>query len=277
MGEILYAGSIHKVEQAKIDAARLTQKARNERSAAESDLQRFSAMLGNRRRMDAAGKQIENINRAIAKNIDAKVSGDLNGQIRIAEELGANTTMAAAAGVGGSSVEAYNDTVRLRAAMAQEQTDRAFNSDLIAAGEDKGTTLTNAVAGLDNNVYMASMDRRVFVDHKKMGPFERVWTIGAAAAATYFGGPQAGQAVLSLSSARQAARNGDFGTASQQFDNSIKSAVGSYKQSRDVGWDRDGFFNERPAPVPQVPQINVTPMERYDPYRYSNFGASFKG
>lgn len=254
MGEILYAGSIHRIEQAKIDAARLTQAAKNERSGAESALARFSADLGNKRRMDAAGQQIARIEMNMAKNADAKASGDLNTQIALAEELGRSTTMASAAGVGGSSVEAYNRTVKLRAAMGQEQSDRAYNSDMWAAGQDKGTTLTNAVAGLDNNAYRANLDYTQYVDHSKMGIFQRVATLGIAAAATYFGGPQAGMAVIGVSESMQAAKNGNFAAASQGMTQAVQNGVGGFQAARETGGQ--GFWNASKASP--LPQINAT-------------------
>lgn len=256
MGQIIYADAIHRVEQAKIDAARLTQAASNERSAAESALARFSADLGNKRRMDAAGDQIANINRIISRNQDAKVSGDLNQEIALAEELGRSTTMAAAANLGGSSVSVYNQTVKLRAALQRDQGDRAFNSDIWAAGQDKGNTIRNAVAGLDNSAYRANLDYTKYVDHKKMGIFERVAWLGAAATATYFGGPQGGQAVLSMMDAKNSANNGDFASASASVNGAIKATVGAVQDYRQTGGN--GFFNTRAGSNPQLPQINVT-------------------
>lgn len=270
MGDILYAGAIHRVNQAKIDGERLTQAAHNERQGAESELARFSAALNNNRRMDAAGAQIENIQRAIARNSDAKAAGDLNGQIAVAEELGSSATMAAAAGVGGSSIAAYNRTIRLRSAMGQEEQNRAFASDTFAAGEDIKNTELNAVSGLDNNSYRASLDYTKYVDDHKMSLFQRIATVGLAAAATYYGGPQAGMAVIGMSEAKQAADNGDYAGAGQAIEGAVQNGVGGFKAARTTGFN--GFFNTAPAPVPQLPTMPSYSPPPTSPYAYGTYG-----
>lgn len=200
--------------------------------------------------MDAAGKNIAALASNIAKNIEAKASNDINGQIALAEETGRASTMAAAAGVGGSTVDAFNATVRLRAGMQQEQSDRAFASDLYAANQDKGAILYEAVAGLDNNQYRANLDYRKFVDHKKMGVFQQIATLGVAAAATYFGGPQAGQAVIDVSTGINQAQNGDFAGASASLDGAVSGAFGAVKDTRSMGGKP--FFSKAGANVPQL-------------------------
>lgn len=200
--------------------------------------------------MDAAGTQMAAIQSAIAKNLDAKAAGDFQGQIALAEELGASATMAASAGIGGSTVDAYNGTVRLAAAMQQEAQDRAFYSDKWAAEQDIGNTYIEAVAGLDNNQYRATLDTRRWVDHKKMGTFERIATLGVAAAATYFGGPQAGMAVIGMAEAGQMANNGDFAGASQAMTQAIGNGVSAYQDTRSMGGKN--FWSKPKMPVKQV-------------------------
>ena len=252
MGQILFADAIHRVEQAKIDGARKTQAANNEKGAAESELQRFSANLGNRRRMDAAGSHMASIAGNISKNIDAKAAGDLNTQISLAEELGASATMAGAAGVGGGSVEAYNSTVRLRASMSDEQNGRAFHQDLYAAHEDIGNTFKEAVAGLDNNSYRANLDYRQYVDHHKMSAFQQIATIGLAAAATYFGGPKAGMAVVQASEGINQAQNGQYDQAGASLTGAVSSGYGSFSDTRAVG----GNYWKSTRAVHATPQLS---------------------
>lgn len=185
--------------------------------------------------MDAAGSNIANIEANIARNIDAKVAGDLQGEIALAEELGASATMAAAAGVGGSSVDVFNSTVELKAAMDGEQGDRAFAADLWAANQDKGNTLIDAVAGLDNNQYRANLDYRRWVDPHKQSTFAKIATLGVAAAATYFGGPQAGMAVIQAGEGMAQAQNGDFAGAGQSYMGAMSSGMSSFKDTRSMG------------------------------------------
>lgn len=215
MGTLLYGDAIHIREQAKIDAARITQKSGNERRGAETALQQFSASLANQRNLDAAGKQINASHSNVARTLSAATSGTLMGRIQAAEELGAMASSAAAAGVGGSSVEAYNQTMRLSRAMQEEQQERSLNSDLIANTTNAGEALVDATATLDNGVYRANLDFTQYVDHKKMGTFEKFAWLTTAATATVFGGPQAGMAVASLAEGKQAAMNGDYAAATQ--------------------------------------------------------------
>jgi hypothetical protein len=235
MGSLLYADAIHIREQSKIDAARITQKSGNELRGAQTALQQFSATLANRRAMTAAGKQADAHASNIAKNLDATAAGTFGGRVRAAEELGASVAMAAASGVGGSTVDTYNRTLRLHQAMAEESQERASAQDLFGASEARGDTLVNAVGGLDNNVYRANLDFTQYVDHKKMGGLERMLWLGTAAAATVFGGPQAGTAVIGLAESKNAANNGDFATASTSLTGAFKDATSAYKDTRSTG------------------------------------------
>jgi len=240
MGSMLYAGATHIIEQSKIDAARITQKSGNEKRGAIAALQRGAASIANQRVLDAAGSQVNDISGNIARNLDAASQGHFMSRIAAAEELGSSMAMAAAAGVGGSSVEAYNSTVRLNRAMQEEQAMRAVNSDNINMSAQRGAVMSNAVAGMDNNVYNADQDFTQYVDHKKgkgLFSFEGIATVAGAAAATYFGGPKAGQAVLKLGTSliqgNNAAANGDFATAGSQMDSAIKAGFDTFKAAGD--------------------------------------------
>lgn len=235
MGELLYGNAIHIREQAKIDAARITQKSGNELRGAQTALQQFSASLANKNALDAAGKQVNALHQNVAVNLDATTSGTMMGRVRAAEELGASVASAAAAGIGGSTVEAYNSTLRLNQAMQEEQQARATRSDLINASDQAGEALTGAVAGLDNNVYRANIDYTQYVDHRKMGLFEKIAWTGLAAAATVYGGPQAGMAVVGLAESKQAANNGDFASASSSMMGAVQNGFSAYQTTRKLG------------------------------------------
>jgi hypothetical protein len=235
MGQLLYAGAIHIVEQAKIDAARITQKSGNERRGAETALQQFSAALGTKRRLDAAGDNINAINENIGRNLDAAAAGTFQSRIAAAEEAGAHAAMAAAAGMGGSSVDVFNETVQLANAMREENASRAVRSDSVSASAQAGSVLKDAVASIDNNVYAANLDFKQYVDHKKPSTLGNLATLGIAAAATYFGGPKAGAAVISLREADIAASNGDFAGASSSLSSAANMGFSSFKETRAAG------------------------------------------
>lgn len=235
MGELMYGDAMHIRAQATIDAGRITKASGNERRGAESDLMRFSASLGNRRAMDAAGKNITAITENIGRNLDAASAGTFQGRIAAAEELGANAALAAAAGAGGSSVDSYNQTVRLNNAMQEEQRARGINSDNINASNSRGDVLTETVAGLDNSPYFAEQDYTEFVDHHKMSDFDRIQTLGMAAAATYVtGNPQAGMAFIGLGESKQAASNGDFAGAQSSLMGAVQNGMAAFKSAHDT-------------------------------------------
>lgn len=227
MGQMLYADAIHIREQAKIDAARITTKSGNERRGAESALQNFSASLANQRSMRAAGEAHNDIVANFAKRAEAASVGPMRLRLAAAEEIGANMVTAAAAGTGGGSVELYNDAVRLTTAMKEESFDRANGYDAHAAGQQAGNTLVTSVAGIDNNVYRVNLDYTQYVDHKKPSFIERMVGIAGTVAATVYGGPQAGAAVMGVFEARQAARNGDFANANSSLLGSFQNGIGA--------------------------------------------------
>lgn len=240
MGEILFANDIHAVKQAQVEANRLTEASGNEKRGAISDLQRAGQAIGNRRILDAAGKNINAITENIGRNLDASASGTFQSRIAAAEELGSNIAQAAAAGVGGSSVESYNDTLRLHQSIQEEQQGRATNTDNISASNSRGDTLVDAVGSMDNSVIRADLDFTQYVDHHKMGLFTRLATVGVAAAATVYGGPQAGMAVVGAAEAGQQVQNGDYAGASSSIMSSIQMGMNGFKAAHDTAFK--GFW-----------------------------------
>lgn len=229
MGQLIYADDIHAVEQAKVDAARMTQKSGNARSASDAALANFNASLANKRRLDAAGSAVNDSATNSVRIQQQLTRGRLSDRIRAAEELGAAAAMAGAAGVGGASVDTYNETVRLTNSMKAQAVERSFDQQEWASGQQRGNAVKAAVAGLDNNAYRANMDYTQYLDHKKPSFLERAVGIASIAAATVFGGPQAGAAMAGVFETRQAARNGDFGNASASLTGAVQNGLGAMR------------------------------------------------
>lgn len=223
--DMLFAGAIHTEKQAKIDAARVTQKSKNELAGSATALQQFSASLGNKRRMEAAGSQANDIAGNTARLERSLTHATMEGRIQAAEELGAASAMAGAAGVGGASVEAYNETVRLTSAIKEQAAERAVGQQEWASEQQRGNTIKAAVAGMDNNNYRANIDYTQYLDDKKPSLFSRVVGIGMTAAATAFGGPQAGAAVAGMWTSMNDARNGDLDGASRAFSGALQNGM----------------------------------------------------
>lgn len=247
MGDLIMGGAKATAQQGQIDAARITQKSGNERRAAESELQRFNQALGNKKILEAAGRNINAVSENIGRNLDAATFGSFMTSLAASEELGASAAMAAAAGIGGSSVEGYNATIERANAVKQELSDRNFRSDLRNAYESKGQILSQASDSFDRNIYSANLDLRTYEDAKKPSTFGSLITLGLAAGATYFGGPQAGQAVLSIGQGIQQGQMGDFEGGANSITRGIGQGISAYGTAHSVGGDYWGSVKAKNA------------------------------
>lgn len=88
---------------------------------------------------------------------------------------------------------------------------------------------------MDYNIYRADIDVSEYMDVKKPSFLSGALTLGLTAAATYFGGPQAGQAVLSFRESQMAASRGDFASASSSLTGAFTSAIGAAKTYHSTG------------------------------------------
>lgn len=238
--EVLTSEATHIREQSKIDAARVVQKARNELKGAQASQNAWVQSYSNQRRVKAAGKQADEIAANIGRNLDSAAYGRIGERLAASEELGANMASAAAAGVGGSVVDTFNNTLRLSAAMAEEQGDRAVATDLFAATSARAGVVEDAYSGMDQETFNAGLDYTQFVDHKKMSGLQKYLTFQAAGVATYFGGPQAGKAVFDASAALNAAENADLDGASRLAASAFQGAVVGAKTYSDAGGESYG-------------------------------------
>lgn len=273
MGSVFYGQANAIVAQGQVNAKRITTKSGNIRRAADNDLKLFSQALGNRKIMEAAGKNINAYGENIAKNMEAATFGDFQTQIRQSEELGAMTAMASAAGMGGSSIEAYNATLETVNGLQKEQSDRAFTRDLYSATQARGSILTQATDSFDQNIYRADLDVSTYMDVKKPSFMSGLVTLGLAAGATYFGGPQAGQAVLSFRESQMAADRGDFAQASASMTGAFTSAIGAAKDYHATGGNLWGSSKGKVASGGSSTSSGFNDIiTNYNPYRGISFG-----
>lgn len=266
--EILASGSVHTREQAKIDAARLTQKARNELKGAMSASQAWAQSFANSRKMKMAGEQVGEIAENMARNLDVATSGRFADRLEASQAFGANVASAAAAGVGGSSIEMFNNTLRTTQALREESGDRALNTDLIASSNSRANTYGDAAGSMDNQSFQAGLDYTQYIDHVKMSTTAKVLGFAAAAGATYFGGPQAGEAVLSLVAGENKMANGDFeggfSSYGSAFTNGV-SALKGYTTRGNTPYGQDIWASARrqgAGAVPQIATYDATGLQR---------------
>lgn len=266
--QILASGSIHTREQAKIDASRITQKARNELKGAIAGSQAWAQSLSNKRKMDSAGAQVGELAENMARNLDVASSGRFADRLEASQAFGANVASAAAAGVGGSSIEIFNQTLSTSQALREEAGDRALNTDLIASANSRANTYADAAGSQDNQSFQAGLDYTQYIDHVKMSTASKVLGFAAAAGATYFGGPQAGEAVLNLVQGENEMANGNFEAGFASYGKSFVNGVGAAKGYSNRGgtpYAQDVWASARrqgAGAVPQIASYDSTELQR---------------
>lgn len=235
--ELLQSGAKHRIEQGKIDGARIVQASHNEKEAATTALSRFSQSLANQRRMDAAGASYGADSQNIATQLDKATAGTFVQRIQASQELGAATVMAAAAGVGGGSVETFRRTLQLRQAVQEESQQRQVDANSINATRKQTSIIQEAVAGLGNDTFNPNFDNTVYLDHiKQENVLGAMILVGVA---SYFGGPQAGMATADALASGNRAANGDFNGSASLMGSAARNAAGAvdtYQKTNGDPW-----------------------------------------
>lgn len=241
---MLYAGATHAREQGKIDAARIRTASANNLRASNASLAQWEQSYRNQKMLKYAGDQITNINENLSRSLDGAAAGRAMSRLAASEEVGANLAAAAAAGVGGSTIDSFRSTFSLMNTVREEGEDRAIDTQEYAMQMAKADMLTSTVDGMGNQIFQGNLDYTTFMDHKenKLSPFKAWMTFQTAAVATYFGGPQAGSAVFDFVDGQNRMANGDIDGAATQMERSITqglSAVGGYTKRGNTAWGAD--------------------------------------
>lgn len=186
-------------EQAKVNRAKYkVRDANNAVAASESAVQKWGQSLRNRNLMKAAGENFGTLAENFSRRVDARTMSSAMGKLMHSEELGRVSASAAAAGVGGSSVDMFNRTIETGYQLQAQLADRAAKSEDYLAQQELSRVIPDAINEMDNNLYMANMDYSWYGDPKSPSAFG---TIAAAVASTAFkvaGMPQVGQAIEDL-------------------------------------------------------------------------------
>lgn len=245
--QMLNSGNTYRVAEANYNFNVKTQQANNANAAAQAALGNFQITEGNRRKMESAGvaynDAMENINKALSK----ASANDLNIQLQAANTQGQLRAQAAAAGVGGSSVEALNSLLELQKNTALQANGDDKKSIAINGGKSAGQIIDNTVASFDNSQKFGSFD---FTTYQK--PVKQKNMLGAlatATVATVYGGPMAGQAVLDTTQSFNQAANGNQQAAAAFGNSAAQNTVGAYKdwssyqpnEGEHVSWFKNTF------------------------------------
>lgn len=221
-------------DQARVNAARTRQRdARNERNAANSTLARFTQSLSNQKLMNQAGKNQNIIAENLGRSLDAMAYGDTMTNLALSEQIGSLTAAAAAAGMGGTSVDNYNRTMKTAHALRGELTDRSNRSQVRSLSEARGDVLTSAVDSMGRDSFIADMDFSYLGPTKGPSVLGNLATLAVAVGVSAAGAPQLGDAILKARTAGMQNAYGDPKGAAQSFDGALESFKGGVGEARD--------------------------------------------
>lgn len=227
LNTILNANNITRMQMAEFDAANMIQQSSNKRQAQEVALKEFSRTLGNSLRIEQAGKQFNEAMGQLAQASTAASTQRLNLDLAASQRLGQLNTQAAAAGIGGTSVDLLNDTIVLQRESQAVLDGRATELSLAAGQRSASNIMNNAYLSQDLSQTMGSFDytRRIKPERMK----RRLGKLIGVAVATYFGGPMAGQAVADFAVGEWQSTNAKFDAAGQSYSQGVQNAISGYK------------------------------------------------
>lgn len=130
--------------------------ANNELAAATGALQRYRQSVRNQQIVKAGADQVEAIGKNLGRLQEATVQGNLNTRIQAAEATGGLMATAAAAGIGGSTVDMLNQVIKSK----EERTIQAANTQL---GQQTDDSINNIRRAIEQSVL--GQDSTIYLDH----------------------------------------------------------------------------------------------------------------
>lgn len=243
---ILQSGNTHRVAKAKYEQAVTLQRAGNKVKKAQGDLASWSRSLANRNRVEAAERQYNDNMAQLAHNLKQNGKEGSNLTLQHAEAVGTVRAQAAMSGVGGNTVEAMENLIALQTATSEEELKEAIESMSYYGKENSTQLVADAMNSQDFSQTVAEFD---YTQHIAPKPLKYKWLkLVGVAAATYFGGPQAGEAAADAFVGQWQAQNGDFGGASASYGQALQGGMTAFKQWSDRGgtaWGSDAFSGFR--------------------------------
>lgn len=256
--QIVYAGNTYRKELAEYEAAKTVRKATNKANAAQATLADFSRSLGNQVRMENAGKDYNEQIGQISDKLNSRVTVNVNQSLAASQRLGAIQSQAAAAGVGGSSVQLLDQLTQLQRNTVQQEQATQTTQFASSATRANVRQLTAKQGDLDFTTAHANLDFTTDIAPAK--PKGRVGALIAIAVATYFGGPQAGQAAADSYVAEWKARDGKWADSANLADRAAAGYTAAFQQLGQRGgksWASSAFnYNDGTGPSASSGQSN---------------------
>jgi hypothetical protein len=212
---------------AEFKAANDIQKANNLKEVANQTLVDFSRSLGNSLRMEAAGKQYNEAINTVAMQLEGRTTLRVNASLAAADRIGQLAAGAAATGIGGSSIELLTKTVELQRNIEQDL--QRVDTQRMAAvgGRSSASIISSAANSQDLSRSFGNFNYTVNVEPQPLK--HRALKLLGVAAATYFGGPQAGQAAADAAVGEWKQNNGDWDAAGAYFGRAASGLAASAK------------------------------------------------
>lgn len=150
-----------RIAQANLKAKLITTNADNAYKASASSLHSFLRAEKNRRIMKAAGDKKNALNDNITRMMSGFASQSIKERTKAAEALGAINASAAAAGIGGSSIDAINNTFLRKKDISLAKTRNKKERKVRDMQRASVNLITNATAKTDMGLSFANLSAPV--------------------------------------------------------------------------------------------------------------------
>lgn len=279
---ILQANNTTRIARANWRAATAQSKNTNALEVAKGNFSEYMRTLNNQAKVNAASKEYNFQMEQLSEELRAKQGAGLNTQVQLAAARGALAAQSGFVGVGGSSADLMDTMVRLQSEMDQETQQNAIQLMASRGASQTAQIMSNAYKGMDISRTFGQFDYQEHIEPKRMK--RRLGKLIGVAVATYFGGPQAGEAVADFAVGTWQADNGNFQGMSKSFDSAIQNGVSAWQQTSQRGgksWASSTFgYNDgtgRQASTGTGAKITTQFGNNYDNFSTTTSGLGWFG
>lgn len=146
------------LDKAEYDAKERTRAANNELGAAQASLSSWMRSVSNKRTIEAAGEAYNAYGDNLSRMWQQSATGSLQRRVQANEQLGAIQASAAAAGVGGTTVDLINGSLRLRTAMLNQEIEKQEGQATYDQLMQRAGVMDNGYAAWDHSIDSANLD-----------------------------------------------------------------------------------------------------------------------
>ena len=230
---IIQSNNITRVARANYRAAVAQTTNTNKLEVAKGNFAEYMRTLNNKERVNSASKEYNFQMEQLSEELRSKQGASLNTQAQLAAARGALTAQAGYVGVGGSSADLMDTMVRLQSEMDQETQSNMLMLMSSRGAKQTAQIMSTAYKGMDLSRTFGTFDFAQHIAPKAMN--NRFLKLVGVAAATYFGGPQAGEAAANAAVAEWQGQNGDFQGMGISMAKAGEGAMAAWQQASQRG------------------------------------------